>query len=78
MSQRRPVTGTARHRRARSIKACALLPDTKSSTRYTLFDAPYLKAAFKKAGVPAQVLNALNDSQKQKSQAQQCLAKARR
>jgi D-xylose transport system substrate-binding protein len=58
-----------------SIKVCALLPDTKSSTRYTLFDAPYLKAAFRKAGVAAQVLNALNDSQKQKSQAQQCLAK---
>jgi len=58
-----------------SIKACALLPDTKSSTRYTLFDAPYLKAAFKKAGVSAQVLNALGDAQKQKSQAQQCLAK---
>src|SRR4029078_8250803 len=58
-----------------SIKACALLPDTTTSTRYTLFDAPYLKAAFKKANVPAQVLNALGDSQKQKSQAQQCLAK---
>jgi D-xylose transport system substrate-binding protein len=58
-----------------SIKACALLPDTKSSTRYVLFDAPYLKAAFRKAGVAAQVLNALNDPQKQKSQAQQCLAK---
>jgi D-xylose transport system substrate-binding protein len=57
------------------IKACALLPDTKSSTRYVLFDAPYLKAAFKKAGIPAQVLNALNDPQKQTSQAQQCLAK---
>ncbi|HSC48844.1 MAG TPA: substrate-binding domain-containing protein [Gaiellaceae bacterium] len=51
------------------------MPDTKSSTRYTLFDAPYLKAAFKKANVPAQVLNALGDAQKQKSQAQQCLAK---
>jgi D-xylose transport system substrate-binding protein len=58
-----------------SIQACALLPDTKSSTRYVLFDAPYLKAAFKRAGVSAQVLNALNDPQKQKSQAQQCLAK---
>jgi len=58
-----------------SIKACALLPDTKSSTRYVLFDAPYLKAAFKKANVSAQVLNALNDPQKHKSQAQQCLAK---
>jgi D-xylose transport system substrate-binding protein len=57
-----------------SIKACALLPDTVSSTRYTLFDAPYLKAAFKKAGVAALVLNAHADPQKQKSQAQQCLA----
>jgi D-xylose transport system substrate-binding protein len=57
-----------------SIKACALLPDTKSSTRYVLFDAPYLKAAFRKAGIGASVLNALNDPQKQKSQAQQCLA----
>jgi D-xylose transport system substrate-binding protein len=57
-----------------SIQACALLPDTKSSTRYTLFDAPYLTAAFKAAGVPAIVLNAHNDPQKQKSQAQQCLA----
>ena len=52
-----------------------MLPDTTTSTRYTLFDAPYLKAAFKKANVPAQVLNALGDSQKQKSQAQQCLAR---
>jgi D-xylose transport system substrate-binding protein len=57
-----------------SIKACALLPDTTSSTRYTLFDAPYLKAAFKAAHVSAQVVNAHNDPQKQKSQAQQCLA----
>jgi len=57
-----------------SIKACALLPDTTSSTRYTLFDAPYLKAAFKKAGIAATVVNAHNDPQKQKSQAQQCLA----
>jgi D-xylose transport system substrate-binding protein len=57
-----------------SIKACALLPDTVSSTRYTLFDAPYLKAAFKKAGIAATVVNAHADPQKQKSQAQQCLA----
>ena len=61
-------------KKSASIKACALLPDTKSSTRYTLFDAPYLKAAFRAAGVPATVLNALGDPQKQKSQAQQCLA----
>jgi D-xylose transport system substrate-binding protein len=57
-----------------AIQVCALLPDTKSSTRYTLFDAPYLKAAFSKAGVPASVLNALADPQKQRSQAEQCLA----
>ncbi len=57
-----------------SIQVCALLPDTKSSTRYTLFDAPYLKAAFKKAGVPASILNALGSPQKQRSQAEQCLA----
>jgi len=61
-------------RPAAAIKVCALLPDTKSSTRYVLFDAPYLKSAFRKAGVPATVLNALGDAQKQKSQAQQCLA----
>ncbi len=60
--------------KAASIQVCALLPDTKSSTRYTLFDAPYLKAAFSKAGVGASVLNALGDPQKQRSQAEQCLA----
>ncbi len=59
---------------ASSIQVCALLPDTKSSTRYTLFDAPYLKAAFARAGVPASILNALGDPQKQRSQAEQCLA----
>jgi D-xylose transport system substrate-binding protein len=60
---------------AGSIKACALLPDTKSSTRYTLFDAPYLKQAFKTAGIPAQVLNAQGSATRQKSQAEGCLAK---
>src|SRR5919198_2766665 len=69
------ATASARPTRTgASIKACALLPDTKSSTRYTLFDAPYLTAAFRKAGVPATVLNAHNDPQKQRSQAEQCLA----
>jgi D-xylose transport system substrate-binding protein len=57
-----------------SIKVCALLPDTKSSTRYTLFDAPYLKAAFRRANVAASVLNALGSAQKQRSQAEQCMA----
>jgi D-xylose transport system substrate-binding protein len=68
------ATASARTTRSHaSIQACALLPDTKSSTRYTLFDAPYLKAAFRKAGVAATVLNAHADPQKQRSQAEQCL-----
>jgi D-xylose transport system substrate-binding protein len=58
-----------------SIQVCALLPDTTSSTRYTLFDAPYLKAAFKAAKVSAQVVNAQASPTRQTSQAQGCLAK---
>jgi D-xylose transport system substrate-binding protein len=61
-------------KQAAKIKACALLPDTVTSTRYVLFDAPYLKAAFRKAGIPASVVNAQKSAQRQKSQAQQCLA----
>src|SRR2546423_8364314 len=61
-------------KRGASIQACALLPDTTTSTRYVLFDAPYLKQAFQAAGVSATVLNAHKDPQKQKSQAEQCLA----
>ena len=33
---------------------CVLLPDTKTSVRWELFDRPYLAAAFKAAGVSAQ------------------------
>jgi D-xylose transport system substrate-binding protein len=64
---------TGPNRASASIEACALLPDTKSSTRYTLFDAPYLKKAFKKANVPASVLNALASPSRQRAQAQQCI-----
>jgi D-xylose transport system substrate-binding protein len=60
-------------RSAASIEACALLPDTTSSTRYQLFDKPYLEAAFKAAGVSATVLNAQGSAQTQKSQGDQCL-----
>ncbi|MDX6483227.1 MAG: D-xylose transport system substrate-binding protein, partial [Gaiellaceae bacterium] len=63
------------NRSSAKLQACALLPDTKSSTRYTLFDAPYLKAAFKAGHVSAQVLNAQGSSSRQKSQAEGCLAK---
>jgi D-xylose transport system substrate-binding protein len=52
---------------------CALLPDTKSSVRYTLFDQPLLQKAFKNAGVSGSVLNAQGDTQTQITQGQQCV-----
>jgi D-xylose transport system substrate-binding protein len=55
------------------VQVCVLLPDTKSSVRYELFDRPYLTANFKSAGIKAQVLNALGDQNTQKSQGEQCL-----
>ena len=64
--------GSAAHKA--SVQVCVLLPDTKSSVRWVQFDAPLLAAAFKKAGVSASITNALNDPQKQKAQAQACLA----
>jgi D-xylose transport system substrate-binding protein len=39
--------------KAGSGKIGVILPDTVSSARYTEFDAPYLKTAFTKAGMPA-------------------------
>ncbi|HET9323429.1 MAG TPA: substrate-binding domain-containing protein [Gaiellaceae bacterium] len=62
-----PAKGT------QSIQVCALLPDTKSSVRYELFDRPYLAKAFKAAGVSYSIVNAQGDQQRQRSQADQCL-----
>ena len=56
-----------------SGQVCALLPDTTTSVRYVLFDAPDLSKAFKAAGVSFSVLNAQNSTTKQISQAQQCI-----
>lgn len=56
------------------IQVCALMPDTKTSVRWQLFDAPALTKAFKAANVPARVVNAQGDPQKQKTQADQCIA----
>ena len=55
-----------------------ILPDTVSSTRYTQFDAPYLKTAFKAAGLsPKQyvVQNAQGNPQTQYTDAQADIAK---
>jgi D-xylose transport system substrate-binding protein len=59
--------------RSNAIQACVLLPDTTSSTRYQLFDKPYLAAAFKKAGISSLILNAQGSAQTQRSQGDQCL-----
>ncbi len=56
-----------------TAQACVLLPDTKSSVRYELFDRPYLAKAFKAAGISYSINNAQGDQQKQRSQADQCL-----
>jgi len=61
-------------KQAAGTQVCVLLPDTKSSARYELFDRPYLAKAFKAAGVAATIVNAQGDAQKQRSQADDCLA----
>ena len=50
------------------------MPDTKTSVRWEQFDKPYLEKAFKAAGISARVVNAQGDPQKQKTQADQCIA----
>jgi D-xylose transport system substrate-binding protein len=61
-------------KKAAGVQACALLPDTKTSVRWLLFDQPALIKAFKAAGVTARVVNAQGDPQKQKTQADQCIS----
>jgi D-xylose transport system substrate-binding protein len=56
-----------------NIQVCALLPDTTTSVRYVLFDAPGLSKAFKAAGLKFSVLNAHGSTSSQISQAQQCI-----
>jgi D-xylose transport system substrate-binding protein len=53
---------------------CALFPDPATSIRWVHYDAPALKAELQKAGVTSQIYNAGGDAQKQKAQADQCLA----
>ena len=71
------AAASARHEghaaKAATAQACVLLPDTKSSVRWELFDRPYLAKSFKAAGVSYTIVNAQNDAQKQRAQAEQCL-----
>jgi len=50
-----------------------LLPDTVTSSRWEQFDKPAFINAFKKAKVPATVVNALGSQQKQLAQAESCI-----
>jgi D-xylose transport system substrate-binding protein len=69
------AAGSARTgKKSADIQVCVLLPDTKSSVRWVQFDAPTIQKALKAAGVTFSITNALNDPQKQKAQAQACLA----
>ena len=70
------VTGAVAKTGKKSAEAdiCVLLPDPKSSVRWETQDRPALVAAFKKAGVSHVITNADGDAQKQKTQADQCLA----
>jgi D-xylose transport system substrate-binding protein len=45
-------------------KVGVILPDTTSSTRYTLYDQPLLKAAFDAAGIDSDIQNAQGDTAK--------------
>ena len=61
-------------KKSASADICVLLPDPKSSVRWETQDRPALVAAFKKAGASYVITNADGDAQKQKTQADQCLA----
>jgi D-xylose transport system substrate-binding protein len=67
------ATGGTTKKQATSA-VCFLLPDTKSSIRWEQFDRPSMAAALKAAGVSNTIVNAQGDPQKQRSQADQCLA----
>jgi D-xylose transport system substrate-binding protein len=67
------VASGATARSTQTGRVCVLLPDTVSSVRWEQFDKPGFIKAFKKAGIPATVVNALNSQQKQLAQAEQCI-----
>ena len=54
-------------------KVAVLLPDSKSSVRWETIDRPEFKAAFERAGVPAEIQNAEGDKATQQTQAEQAI-----
>ena len=67
------ATAGVTHKTAGS-QVCFLLPDTKTSIRWEQFDRPAMEKALKAAGVTYTIDNSQGDPQKQRSQADQCLA----
>ena len=67
------VASGATARTAQTGRVCVLLPDTVTSSRWEQFDKPAFINAFKKAKVPATVVNALGSQQKQLAQAESCI-----
>lgn len=64
------TTGTAATAKA---KVGIILPDTQSSVRWESFDRPVLTAAFKQAGIPADIQNAEGDKQRMQTIADQMI-----
>ena len=56
-----------------TTQVAVLLPDSKSSVRWETQDRRFLAAAFQKAGVTYSIVNAENDRQRQRAQAEQAL-----
>ena len=56
-----------------TTQVAVLLPDSKSSVRWETQDRRFLAAAFQKAGVSYSIVNAENDRQRQRAQAEQAL-----
>lgn len=67
------AASTSTPKAAKAQKVAVLLPDTKSSARWETADRPLLAAAFKAAGVPADIQNAEGDAATQQQQAEQAI-----
>ena len=63
--------GTAKH--SANAEIAVLLPDTQSSVRWETADRPALSAAFKKAGLTYNIVNAQGSATTQQTQAEQAI-----
>jgi D-xylose transport system substrate-binding protein len=66
------ATGSTRATRANAVVA-VLLPDSQSSVRWETADRPFLGAAFKKAGLSYNIVNAQGSATTQQTQAEQAI-----